>query len=101
MHVTLAVLKVEIDPILILYDSESSVDIFKNKQMITNIRKSKKPIRLKGTEGNTIKVDEEGDLLGYGSVYYNSHVTYNASSFFNTAKKIKSLVIIIKRMCML
>jgi hypothetical protein len=69
--------------------------------MITNIRKSKKPIRLKGTEGNTIKVDKEGDLLGYGSVYYNPHVTNNALSFFNTAKKIKSQVIIIKRMCLL
>ncbi len=60
--------------------------------MITNIRKSNNPIRLKGIEGNTVVVDQEGDLIGYGSVYYNSQVTANILSFFNMAKKFKSLV---------
>jgi hypothetical protein len=47
---------------------------------------------LKGIEGNTIVVDQEGDLLGYGCVYYNSQVTANVLSLFNMAKKFKSLV---------
>ncbi len=48
----------------ILCDNESTVDIFKNKSILTYIRKSNKPICLKGIEGNTIEVDEEGELLG-------------------------------------
>jgi len=61
-------MKSEINPMWILCDNESTVDIFKNKDLITNIRKSENPIKLKGTEGNTIVVDLEGDLLGYGNV---------------------------------
>lgn len=86
LHVALAVLKVEINPMWILCDNKSTVDIFKNKQMITNIRKTKNLIWLKGIEGNTIQVDKEGDLLGYGTVYYNEKVTANALSFFSMAK---------------
>ncbi len=47
MHDALAVMKIEIDPMWILCDNESTVDIFRNKNMITNIRKSENHIRLK------------------------------------------------------
>lgn len=87
LHVALAVLKVEINPMWILCDNKSTVDIFKNKQMITNIRKTKNLIWLKGIEGNTIQVDKEGDLLGYGTVYYNE----KCFIFFQYGKKFKSL----------
>jgi len=63
--VALVVLKIEINPMWILCDNYSSVDIFKNKDMIINIQKSENPIRLKIIEGNTIVVDQKGDLLGY------------------------------------
>jgi len=53
-HVTLAAIKIEINPMWILCDNESTVDIFKNRQMISNFGKSKNPICLKGIEGNTI-----------------------------------------------
>jgi hypothetical protein len=69
MHVTLAIMKSEINLMWILCDNESTIDIFKNKDLITNIRKSENPIKLKGIEGNTIVVDLEGDLLGHGNVY--------------------------------
>jgi hypothetical protein len=92
MHVALAVMRAEINPMWILCDVESTVDIFKNKDLITNIRKSENPIKLKGIEGNTIVVDLEGDLFGYGHVYYNSQVSANILSFFNMAKKFQSLV---------
>jgi hypothetical protein len=68
------------------------VDIFKNRQTMSNFCKSENPIRLKGIEGNTIEVNEEGDVLGYGVVYYNAQVTANVLSFFNVTKKFKSLV---------
>jgi hypothetical protein len=58
------VIKTEISPMWILCDNESTVDIFKNKSILTYIKKSNKPICLKGIEGNTIEVDEEGELLG-------------------------------------
>jgi len=91
-HDTLAVIKIEINPMWILCKNESIVDIIKNRQMISNIRKSKYPIRLKRIEGNTIEVNEERDLLGYGVVYYNAQITANVLSFFNMAKKFKSLI---------
>jgi hypothetical protein len=60
MHVSLAVVKQEIDPMWILCDSESTVDIFKNQSLLVNIRKTKRPIRLNGIEGKTIEVEKKG-----------------------------------------
>jgi hypothetical protein len=51
VHVALAGVRIEINPLMILCDNESTVNIFKNKQMITNIRKLENPIRSKGIEG--------------------------------------------------
>jgi len=92
LHVSLAVLKKEINPMWILCDSESTVDIFKNRALLMNIRKTSRPIRLKGIEGKTIDVEEEGDLLGYGPVYYHHQVTANVLSFFNMARRFRSIV---------
>jgi len=60
--------------------------------MLSNIRKTKTPIRLKGIDGNSIDVEEEGQLLGYGTVYYHPSVAANVLSFFNIAKRFKSVV---------
>jgi hypothetical protein len=92
MHVTLAVAKQEIDPMWILCDSESTVDVFRNKSLLANIRKTSKPIRLKGIEGQTIDIEEEGDLLGYGPVYYHQQVTANVLSLYNMARRFQSIV---------
>ena len=59
---------------------------------MTNIRKTRNPIRLKGIEGQTINITEMGDLLGYGSVYYNPQVMANVLSFHNMIKRFKSVV---------
>jgi hypothetical protein len=91
-HATLAVTRTTIDPMLILCDNESTVDIFRNKDMLSNIRKTKTPISLKGIDGNSIDVEEEGQLLGYGTVYYHPSVAANVLSFFNIAKRFKSVV---------
>jgi len=92
MQVSLAVVKHDIDPLWILCDSESTVDIFKNRSLLVNIRKTEKPIRLKGIEGKTIEIKEEGDLLGYGPVYYHQQVTANVLSLFNMARRFRSIV---------
>jgi hypothetical protein len=91
MQVSLAVTKTEIDPMWILCDSESTVDIYKNRSMLTDISKTKKPITIKGIDGNVVVVSEEGTLLGYGRVYYHPQVTANVLSFFNIAKQFKSV----------
>jgi hypothetical protein len=94
LHVSLAVVKQEreINPMWILCDSESTIDIFKNKSLLMNIRKTKKPIRLKGIKGKTIEIEEEGDLLGYGPVYYHVQVTANVLSLFNMAQRFQSIM---------
>jgi hypothetical protein len=61
----------------ILCDNESTVDVFKNRDILSNIRRTNKPIHLKGIEGKTLNIKEEGDLLGYGRVYYHPQVTAN------------------------
>jgi hypothetical protein len=63
---TLSMSETAINPMWILCDSESTVDIFKNKTMLANIRKAEKPIKLKRIEGGVTIVDQEGVLLGYG-----------------------------------
>jgi hypothetical protein len=47
---------------------------------------------LKGIKGNTLEIDEEGDLLGYGQVYYHPKVTANVLSFYNITRRLKSVV---------
>jgi hypothetical protein len=91
LQVTLVVIKEQIDPMWILCDSESTVDIFKNGKMLTDIGKTRNPIRIKGIDGNIIEVKEEGTLLGYGRVYYHPQVAANMMSFFNMAKRFQSV----------
>jgi hypothetical protein len=56
LQVMLTNTRVEIGPMLILSDNESTVDIFKHKDILTDIRKTKKLVHLKG---NPIKINEE------------------------------------------
>jgi hypothetical protein len=75
----------------ILCDNESTVDISKNKDIITNLRKAEQPIKLKGIEGGLTMVDQEGDLLGYGKVNYHPKVMANVNSFLNIMKRFMSV----------
>lgn len=84
---TLAAHQEEVDPMWILCDNESTVDIFSNKNILNNIQPAKKPIQLK--EGTI--VNQEGDLLGYGTVYYSSCVAANFLSFFKMTKRFKAI----------
>jgi hypothetical protein len=77
--------------IWILCDNESTIDVVKNKDIIVDIRKTSNPVELSGIGGNTIKIDPEGDLPGYGTVYYNPNVAANILLFHNLTKKFKSV----------
>ncbi len=80
-----------IDPMWLLCDNESTVDIIKNKDMLTNLRRAKKQIEVSGIGGEPQRITIEGDLLGYGTVYYHPDVAANILSFFNMTKRFKSV----------
>jgi hypothetical protein len=81
----------EINPMWILCDNESSIDVIKNANMITNIRPPRKTIELTGIGGKPMQIQHEGELLGYGTVYYHPKVAANILSFHNLTKKFKSV----------
>jgi len=75
----------------ILCDNESTVDIDKNDEIITNIKKTNNPIEITGIGGQPMKVTLEGDLIGYGTVYYNTEVAANILSFYKMTKRFKNV----------
>jgi len=83
--------KCSINPMWILCNNESTVDIIKNKNMLTNIRPTNNPVEITGIGGAKIRVNHIGDLLGYGSVYFHPDVSANIISFHHLAKRFKSV----------
>lgn len=79
--------KEAIDPMCILCDNESTVDIVKNHSMVTNLRQTKTPIEVTGIDGKPTRVHQEEDLLGYGMVYYHPEVAANILSFHKLTKR--------------
>ena len=53
----------------ILLDSQSTVDVFSNPRLLTNIRDVKKSLTLYCNAGKAI-VTKKGDLKGYGMVWF-------------------------------
>ncbi len=87
----MAASKEDIDPMWILCDNESTIDIVKNESILSNVRKAKREIEVTGIGKNPIKINKEGDLLGYGTVYYHPGVAANILSFHNITKRNKSV----------
>jgi len=72
----------------ILLDSQSTVDVFSNKKLLTNIRDSKRTLTLYCNAGKAI-ITQKGDLKGYGSVWYYPQGIANILSLRNIEKKHK------------
>jgi hypothetical protein len=53
----------------ILLDSQSTVDIFSNKKLLTNFRDLKQTLTLYSNAGRAI-ITQKGDLKGYGTLWY-------------------------------
>jgi hypothetical protein len=70
-------MKESIDPLWILCDNESTVDIIKNRNMVTNIRSTNNPIEITGIGGQPIRIKHIGDLKGYGTIYHHPDVAAN------------------------
>ncbi len=82
-----------INPMWILCDNESTIDVVKNKGMVMNIRNTDKPIEIMGIGGEPIKIIQIGDLMGYGTVYYHPDVAANILTFYKQlTKRFKSVV---------
>jgi hypothetical protein len=84
-------IKESIDPLWILCDNESTVDIIKNRNMVTDIRETNNPIEITGIGGQPIRVKHIGDLKGYGTVYHHPDVAANILSFYNLSRRFKSV----------
>jgi len=70
----------------ILLDSQSTVDVFSNNKLITNIRESKRVLTLHCNAGK-VSVTQKGDLRGFGTVWYYPDGIANILSIYNIQKK--------------
>jgi len=69
-------------------DSQSTVDIFSNKKLLTNIWDSKRTLTLYCNAGKAI-ITQKGDLKGYGSVGYYPQGIANILSLRNVENEHK------------
>ena len=66
----------------VLLDNEASLNIFSNRDLLTDVRKSDKTVRVSGIEqGGGVSVDREGNFGEFGTVYYSGAATANILSF--------------------
>ena len=61
----------------VLLDNEASLNIFSNKDLLTDVRKSDKTVRVSGS----VSVDREGNFGEFGTVYYSGAESANILSF--------------------
>ena len=66
-----------------LLDNQASINVFRNPDLLKEIRKSTKEIVLNGvqTSAGGVKIDEEGDFNEVGPVYFSREATANILSF--------------------
>jgi hypothetical protein len=72
----------------ILCDNQSSVSIFKDARLISNIRPAKRTMFVTGI-GGTIPVNMVGDLKNFGEVYYHPQSIANILSYFELTERFR------------
>ena len=70
----------------ILLDSQSTIDMFYNRKLLKNIRKSEETIDIHCNAGVTT-TNMVGDLDGYGTVWYDPHGIANILSLHRVIEK--------------
>jgi len=78
--------KVAIPKSWILLDSQSTVNVFSNEKLISNIRELKHILTLHYNAGK-VSVTQKGDLRGYGTVWYYPEGIANILSLSKVQKK--------------
>jgi len=72
----------------ILLDSQSTVDVFSNHKLLSNIRDARHSLTLYCNAGKAT-ITKKGDLKGYGMVWYYPDGIANILSLYNVQKKYK------------
>ena len=67
----------------VLLDSQASVNVFCNQQLLKNIRKSDRQVLLNGVQSGAkgVRITQEGDFGEVGKVYYSDQSTANILSY--------------------
>ena len=67
----------------VLLDNEASLNVFENRELLKNVRRSTLPIVLRGVESNSkgVTVELEGDFNEIGTVFMSEKATANILSF--------------------
>jgi len=84
-EIALAGKKSLLDEYDILCDNQATINIFRNKDMLRNIRTTDDPISVGGV-GGVLEVNLVGDLPGFGEVYYNPECIANILCYHDLAK---------------
>ena len=87
---TLTQIKAKLKPTWILLDTQSSCDIFNNKDLLENIICNNQPsLKLYSNRNLFIKTNMKGTVRGYGSVWFHPDSLANILSFSNIKKNFK------------
>jgi len=78
-----------LEPFDIHCDSQSNVNLFKEKSLLKNIRPAMRPLHVAGISGQKLKVTQVGDLGDFGEVYYHPDALVNILCFSDLASKYK------------
>jgi len=70
----------QLDDWYLLLDTEATIPVVKNSELLDNIRPADVPVRVDGIGGSMI-IDQQGDLPDFGTVYHDPNALANVVSF--------------------